>query len=963
MSAERQRRLEELFLLATELLGASASERAAFLARHCAGDAGLRAELEALLRADAEHGSALPPPLEAAPALLDAGLPERVGPFRLVRPIGAGGMGTVWLARQEQPLRRTVALKFLRADAGDEELCARFEDERQTLARLEHPGIARVLDGGTVEGRPWFAMEYARGVPIDAFCEREGLGVDARLRLVRGLCDAVQHAHSRGVVHRDIKPANVLVVRGDGRIRAKLIDFGIAAARGARGAAAGTAATMSPEQADPASAVDARSDVWGLGAVLLRLLTGAAPLDEDRLAGLTLTQVAAELRSAPAPVASQLARTPALRRRLRGDLDAVVARALARRPDRRYGTAAELGEDLRRHLQHEPLAAMPADFLYRLRKGLRRHRLAAAALAALLLALVGGGLAARHQAREADRQRAVARREARGQRHIARFLADTLALADPSITLDPNVTVRMLLDSAGERVAGAFGGSPESEAIVRRTLGEAYKSIGELAEAERHLLRSLELQEHGPATARDELYATLWSLVEVYDEAHSRKAVEVGLRAFYLRLEWLQDSLPAVAARLEQLYGSFVAGARDLGASELPAVLAAAEARLAPADPLRVVLADAVGDMGFVLRARARHDEALPFLDAAVELLEELLPHGHPTCARYEGWRIGALLDGGHHRRAEERLEAFLARYASVLPEGHWMLLEARSRLGECLAVRGRGADAARLLAESHAQLGAARSRSERARLEAGLRRLRYGRRGGGASPDPPDGLPDELMGELMGELARELAFSSIQPQPWADRALVFGPGLRGLVEPMDALVGLWQDPSADPGALAAAVEDVVAARDRLLAPGEPHAVLVAQQLGELATADDPRRAGLIRRLAGECLGELRRHGPRLEFLVADVLHAAGVARHRLGDPRAAEGALREALAAKHGLYGRLASTTRASASALGLALIDQTRTAEARRLFEALPPSGCTARALEQPLVAELEQRIAALD
>jgi serine/threonine protein kinase len=351
--------------------------------------------------------------------LLPAGAgtqPAAVGPYRVVRALGSGGMGTVWLAEQEQPVRRLCAVKVVKAGMDTHEVLARFEAERQALAAMNHPHIAQVFDAGsTAEGRPYFAMEYVEGEPVGLFCARRRLSVEARVRLVVAVCRAVHHAHDRGFVHRDLKPSNVLVAEHDGVLTPKIIDFGIAkatAATSGEGATRldqllGTPEYMSPEQARTGGRfVDARADVWSLGVVLYELLCGELPWSPHRLrlGGRDELEriLLHELPTAPSrrrrrgDTATTVGdavgdRTPA-RRRIAGELDWITLRALGKRPEDRYPTALAFAEDLERWLRHEPVHAAPPAHTYRLRKFVRRHR--SAAVAATLVAVFGGGAVA-----------------------------------------------------------------------------------------------------------------------------------------------------------------------------------------------------------------------------------------------------------------------------------------------------------------------------------------------------------------------------------------------------------------------------------------------------------------------------------------------------------------------------------------------------------------------------------------
>ena len=424
MDAERFHQIDRLFATALDLPEA---ERAAFLAEAAGKDYALRRAVDELLVAEVASrgldGVGLDE-LAAYDALDAVSPPARFGPYRPIERVGQGGMADVYLAEREDEYRRRVAIKVIRREhAAGGGLQERFHRERQILARLEHRNIAALYDGGTLEdGRPWLAMEWIDGRPIDAYCDEEGLGVDARLDLFLQLCDAVEHAHRHLLVHRDLKPANTLVTEDDAGLPVvKLLDFGIAKPLGVAAEEPATRTgqrPMSPAWASPEQVrgdeVTTASDVYGLGVLLYALLAGVSPYRLD-------SELPHELESAilnqqprrPSAVVPPSAR--ALRRRLAGDLDAIVARAIEKDPARRYGSVAELAADVRRHLGDEPVLARRAAHrldaaAYRAGKLLRRHRLAVAAIALVVTVLAGALIVVTGQARQLAEERDRAER-------------------------------------------------------------------------------------------------------------------------------------------------------------------------------------------------------------------------------------------------------------------------------------------------------------------------------------------------------------------------------------------------------------------------------------------------------------------------------------------------------------------------------------------------------------------------
>jgi WD40 repeat protein/serine/threonine protein kinase len=464
--------MNEESLFAAALAKTSAAERRAFLDEACAGDPALRQRVEQLLAADQRTAGVLERGQDPRPP--DASPPERpgaaVGPYKLIEPIGEGGMGTVWMAQQTEPVRRLVAVKLIKAGMDSKQVLARFEAERQALALMDHPNIARVLDAGTTKGgpggvspgRPYFVMDLVRGMPITRYCDERRLTPRQRLELFVPVCQAVQHAHQKGIIHRDLKPSNVLVALYDGRPVPKVIDFGVAKAAGQPltdqtlvtgfGTIVGTLEYMAPEQAEINQLdIDTRSDIYALGVILYELLTGAVPFSRKELekAGLAeMLRVIKEREPArpstklshsgtlPSIAAQRQMEPRKLTALVRGELDWIVMKALEKDRSRRYETANGFAMDVQRYLAGEPVLAAPASGWYRLRKFVRRYRGPVLAAALVLLALVGGiagtawGLVqAEHQRAlaEAKKQEAVQQRdqaetnfaEARRQRRLA----------------------------------------------------------------------------------------------------------------------------------------------------------------------------------------------------------------------------------------------------------------------------------------------------------------------------------------------------------------------------------------------------------------------------------------------------------------------------------------------------------------------------------------------------------------
>lgn len=583
------------------------TQRLKFLETQSGGDPGVvRAVLE-LLDADACTGAKLDVPV--IPRSLELVASDRIGEmfagrYRLVEKLGEGGWGTVFRAEQSEPVRREVAVKVLKAGMDTRAVVTRFRAEQQALARMDHPGIARVFDAGeTIQGRPFFVMELVRGRRITEFCDARRMTVRERLELFVKVCEAVQHAHHKGVVHRDLKPSNILVEEVVGAAVPKVIDFGIAKAVTGRlgedtlvtevGGFMGTPAYMAPEQAEGrAEAADTRTDVYGLGALLYELAAGRTPLAGEAIGRAGRRDVrehlfeaepqrpSVRIRSLSAAEQEEVAarrRTTgrALAELLQGDLDVVILRCLEKETARRYDSASALAEDVVRWLKDEPIMARPASGLYVLRKFVRRHRLAFGAAATVLLLLLSGVMAStvllfrekaaleravaaeREQARarsEAEQASRVAKIEAARSAEVTRFMSGMLRKAAPALSRGRDTELlREVLDDTAERLA-SLKGQPEVEADLSEIVSGVFWSLGEYPEALKRAKRALVLREQTLGTDHLKVAETLMRIADYQTyQAESREAEQLYRRALQIRKEALGEDDPATADTMQAL--------------------------------------------------------------------------------------------------------------------------------------------------------------------------------------------------------------------------------------------------------------------------------------------------------------------------------------------------------------------------------------------------------------------------
>lgn len=698
MSDSQQQSAASIFEAALDLAG---GERDAFVATACAGNQALEAEVLALLAADASaEGFLDAPPLvqetlgETPPddaSHVDLG--RRVGSYQIDAVIGRGGMGTVFSGRRlEGDFEQRVAIKIIRRGMDTEDLLARFRRERRLLARLEHPYIARLVDGGsTDDGRPWLAMEFVDGRPIDEHCEHEHLRPRARIELFLDVCAAVQHAHRNLVVHRDLKPSNVFVT-DDGTV--KLLDFGIAKVLDPDELDTQATAThvrlLSPRYGSPeqmrGEPVTTASDVYSLGVVLYELLTGRSPYANET--GEFDDIERRVLRTEPRPPSAVVARgtgtVPGLdvaefRRSLRGDLDAIVLQSLRKEPSRRYGSVDELAEDLRRHLQGRPVQARPDSLAYRTRMFLRRNALAVGATAMVALALIGATVFSTSLYLRAQRAQDVAETERETAETVSGFLQEVFASIDPSIAQGDDTTLmRRLLRDAGERIDDDLARRPAVAAALHHTLGRAYMSLAEFEDAENHLERALALD----ATSDLERAVDYGRLL--FESGREPEAVTV-LESAIARADARPDTVAAARARfylaksLEARHEMDHAYDLYLEADRLFATAGEEERRITT-----------LGGIGiFLTFNRQEYERADSVLAVAAEIVERTHPGALIEANNYQ-LRASVLRRMKSFDAADSLFRRAHDRFEDVLEDDHAMLASVRDEWAGSLEEQGR---------------------------------------------------------------------------------------------------------------------------------------------------------------------------------------------------------------------------------------------------------------------------------
>jgi serine/threonine protein kinase/tetratricopeptide (TPR) repeat protein len=745
------------------------AERQAYLAAECAGDPELRKRVEELL---AEHQRAESFFLDVSPpgvnVTIDQPVVDRpgtqVGPYKLLQQIGEGGMGVVYMAEQSEPVERRVALKIIKPGMDTRQVIARFEAERQALAVMDHPNIAKVLDAGTTEcGRPYFVMELVKGLPVTQYCDEQRLTPPERLELFLPICQAVQHAHQKGVIHRDLKPSNILVARYDDKAVPKVIDFGVAKAVSQRltektmftqyGQIVGTLEYMSPEQAQFNQLdVDTRSDIYSLGVLLYELLTGETPFDKQRLRTAAFDEMLRIIREEEPPrpstrlSSSETLPSIATNRNMeprklstlvRGELDWIVMKALEKDRGRRYETASAFAADVLHYLNDEAVVACPPSPGYRFRKFARRNRgaiVTASMVAASLIAGIVGttwqaicatqerdravaaeeradreadraGTAereAREEAQRADHEAALAKTEAAIAKAVNEYLHnDLLGQANPVHEPNRDIKLRTVVDRAAERIKSRFADQPLVEAAIHSNFGGTYHNLGEYEKAHYHHQRAVQIRTAVLGRENEQTIRSMHNLIAVLGDQGSLDRAEKA----YRELLEIERSVFGIRdeVTLTTMAGLGEALLRQNRPGEADLILRdaleVAEGALGADDPTTLVIMERLGKSAF---RQGQFEEGENFFRKTLAGRQRSLGFEHPDTLNSMQHLGVAVRMQGRHEESEKFFRDAVEGLRRVVGPEHPLTLTAINSVGLNLIDRdGRYADAEMLFREA----------------------------------------------------------------------------------------------------------------------------------------------------------------------------------------------------------------------------------------------------------------------
>ena len=677
MANSNAKRVREIFEEAIEL---SEAERQAFLESACAEDSQLRSTVDRLIKVYIEDGCDNSHTDLESHERAHSSIKGKIGRFRILQKIGEGGFGEVWMAEQVEPVKRRVAIKIIKPGMDSKQVIARFEAERQALAIMEHPNIARVYDGGeTEEGRPYFVMELVSGETISAYCASNHLNVSQRIELFRSVCAAVQHAHQKGIIHRDLKPSNVLVCEINGNPVVKVIDFGIAKALERPltdktlftefQQMVGTPAYMSPEQASLSMIdVDTRSDVYSLGVLLYELLAGGPPFDPKSLRSAGFDEMRRIIREVEPPSPSlrlssgqsasdtddltSEAERDQRKRKVRGELDWIVQRAMAKERDRRYASASEFDDDLERYLNGDAVRAGPAGKWYRARRFMARNRVPLAVAGSIAVALIAGIIATTVFAVKAERQRQQTLQEFARAEAVKSFLTDMLSSVNPrtSGSMDKEL-MALVLKNAAAKIDQELQDQPLISVELSTVIGMTYQSLGMYDAAEPHIIRALEFsREHLGDEHPDTLLSINTMGVLLVNQGKYAEAKEYYAEALKANRRLLGDAHP---------------------------------------DTLR-----SIANMGSLLTQQGKYEEAMPYHIESMEGFRQVLGDEHPQTLHSISYMGLLFVNQGKYNEAMPYYHEALEGRRHVLGDEHPLTLNSIHNMGTLLSNQGKLDDA-----------------------------------------------------------------------------------------------------------------------------------------------------------------------------------------------------------------------------------------------------------------------------
>jgi len=718
-------------------------QRTAFLREQCASDPALLQRLEARLLSQTplDDQATMPPdptPPGLSPAdLEDANLSSQeapgslIGPYKIIQRIGAGGMGMVYRADQQHPVRREVALKIIKQGMDTETVIARFAAERQALALMDHPNIARVLDAGTtVSGRPYFVMELVKGIPITRYCDNHRLTIRERLELFVPVCQAIQHAHQKGIIHRDIKPSNVLVALYDGKPVPKVIDFGIAKATGQRlaeqtmftqiGAVMGTLEYMSPEQAESTGLdIDTRSDIYSLGALLYELLTGTTPIGSLELRKSAYTEMLRKIREdEPPPPSTRLSQSTEtiqitsqqrktdpgrLPKLLHGELDWIVMKSIEKDRTRRYETANSFGRDIERYLNGDAVEAARPSAAYRFKKFAAKNRTLLTTAAALAAVLVAGAAISTWQAIRASRAERAAKlerdradTEAATAKAVNDFLQNGL-LSQASSRLqtssdappDPDVKVRTLLDRAAATIGEKFKDRPLVEAGIRSTIGITYRDLELIPQAEEQLQKAYDLNSRYAGPEDPETLLALGNIATIKtDEGKYAEAAQLREKLVDTMTRVLGPKDSRTLAAQQELGVSYMEiGKYEKSEPLLKQALEEQQRALGPDDIHTMNTSDSLATLYIFER---KYKDAEPLLNNTLAISERVFGPEHPNTLRDMFGLARVYIGEEKYAQAEPLLRKVLEGNTHLLGAEHPDTISTRQSLATLYGKQGK---------------------------------------------------------------------------------------------------------------------------------------------------------------------------------------------------------------------------------------------------------------------------------